>query len=621
MKIVITFVQTPFPRKEAFTSEPTFLNILTFLAGFDQLKIKLKSFQVEDAMESRSSLFDHIVNNIKQDLQSQVAQIAGSLALFGSPVGFANKIGHGVKAFFYEPYQGLVHSPQEFVLGIGKGTSSLLSEVVSGAMNSTGTIFCIYLHMISYLVIHDISVVAMVGTASKGISYLSGDLEFIRKREARQQKHRANRGGIVDGLVEGGENIFSGFKSGFTGLITKPFQEAQRDGFEGFIRGIGMGLVGAAVKPVVGLTDGLTSVASGIQNQVDNHELHKVSRPARALELSLGDCSTLVIVPLSLEACQAREFVLQRAETHKYSDNFIAYVPISDGKDCVILSELYIFWRRAHNLWGRTWYNVSHCTLTDNDVCVVLYSGTDYQIQFVTIPCGKLELAKKLYRTIQQNSYRMGYPDLTLPMDLISATNSSYFKPLLSSQLHINGELDGYRFGQMNNLKLQAITGPEGDVLLRAESTLSRRSESWSVLDEKIRRLLWEWDCTHQGLSASRCCITVLINLSPRSVQISRAQLLIGRNIMIFGSDLTGFDRKYRIIRSNGQAVIFISANNPSPLDIGHLKARIYSPSFSLSIASTQRETSCTGRGGFHVGLLEKTVAEWWCKFVVLIHS
>lgn len=136
LKIIITFIQSPFPRKE--TEESTVLNIITTLAGFDRLKLKLKSFQVEDALESRSSLINHISNNIIEDLQSQIGQIAGSLALFGSPVGFANKIGHGVKAFFYEPYQGLVHSPQEFIVGIGKGTSSLISEVVSGAMNSTG---------------------------------------------------------------------------------------------------------------------------------------------------------------------------------------------------------------------------------------------------------------------------------------------------------------------------------------------------------------------------------------------------------------------------------------------------------------------------------------------------
>ena len=74
--------------------------ILLYVLGFDRLKIKLKSYQVDDVMESRASLTSHIVNNIKQDLSSQVAQIAGSLALFGSPVGFANKIGHGVKVSF-----------------------------------------------------------------------------------------------------------------------------------------------------------------------------------------------------------------------------------------------------------------------------------------------------------------------------------------------------------------------------------------------------------------------------------------------------------------------------------------------------------------------------------------
>jgi hypothetical protein len=58
-------------------------------------------------------------------LQSQLAQIAGSLAVLGSPLGFARKVGHGVKAFFYEPYHGLVQSPHEFVLGIRKGQSSL----------------------------------------------------------------------------------------------------------------------------------------------------------------------------------------------------------------------------------------------------------------------------------------------------------------------------------------------------------------------------------------------------------------------------------------------------------------------------------------------------------------
>ena len=35
----------------------------------------------------------------------------GSLSVIGSPIGFARKVGSGVKSFFYEPYQGL---PCEF---------------------------------------------------------------------------------------------------------------------------------------------------------------------------------------------------------------------------------------------------------------------------------------------------------------------------------------------------------------------------------------------------------------------------------------------------------------------------------------------------------------------------
>lgn len=121
-------------------------------------------------------------------------------------MGFARKIGSGVKSFFYEPYQGAVLGPQDFVVGLGRGTSHLLSNVLSGAMNST---------------------VALVGTASQGISFLSGDAEYVRKRALRRQKNRANRGGIMDGILDGSESILSGFSSGIGGLISKPLEEVR----------------------------------------------------------------------------------------------------------------------------------------------------------------------------------------------------------------------------------------------------------------------------------------------------------------------------------------------------------------------------------------------------------
>jgi hypothetical protein len=73
------------------------------------------------------------------------------------------------------------------------------------------------------------STVAIVGTASKGISFLSGDAEYVRKRALKRQRNRANRGGIVDGILDGSESVISGITSGMSGLVTKPFEEVKEE--------------------------------------------------------------------------------------------------------------------------------------------------------------------------------------------------------------------------------------------------------------------------------------------------------------------------------------------------------------------------------------------------------
>lgn len=292
----------------------------------------------------------------------------------------------------------------------------------------------------------------------------------------------------------------------------------------------------------------------------------------------------------------------------------------------------------------------------------MLYAGNDGQYQLVDIPCSRRSLAVRLYALIEQNSERMGFPALTLPVDqavdalgfnesfsVLSSFASDaaadispkerpvpqlvvtspspdgnipkFLKKIRQNTISLKGELDGYRFGQLNNKVMQPITGPESDVLLRAGASLTDYSASWRILDERVRRVIWEWDCVHKGMSVSRCCATVLINLSSRSVQLSRVQLLLGRGFALHGAEATGFDPKHRLIRPGGHCVLLIWANTPSPMDVGHLKANIYSSSFSMTIASTQMETVCKSKEGFEVGLLEKAVAEWWSKYVVLIHS
>ena len=46
-----------------------------------------------------------------------------------------------------------------------------------------------------------------------------------QRRSLKRQRNRANRGGILDGILDGSESIISGVTSGMSGLVTRPFEE------------------------------------------------------------------------------------------------------------------------------------------------------------------------------------------------------------------------------------------------------------------------------------------------------------------------------------------------------------------------------------------------------------
>ena len=468
------------------------------------------------------------------------------------------------------------------------------------------------------------STVAVVGTATQSISHFTGDADYIRHRSIVRQKNRASRGGILDGIQAGGESIFSGVTSGVTGLIAKPIEEAYRNGLPGLLQGFGLGLIGLAVKPVMGLADGIVTVANGISNQVDPVKIYIHVRPPRALEPSVIDSSRFIIVPLNLDAAFAQELVLKRAKENKYEDSFISFIPLEKKGESVILSEVYLFWRKETSLWGRMWANISHCVFMVDAIGIMLYSGGQSGPELVVIPCHAVSTAKRVYTYLSANASKMGNPSNVIPIEIIlnsldSNDKSSMNQHSLSriTDTSLLGTLDGYRFGTVNNTRLLSIVGCEGDVLTRAKYHVEKGFNSWKQLDENIWTLIWEWGCIHS--SFCRCCIGVFINHSNIPIQISRVQMVKGRNVVMMGSTSTGYEIETRCILPKGIAVIFICAYPQSPLDVGHLHANINTAAFNATLSSVQRETHCESKGGFTVGFLEKTVTDWWSKYVIII--
>ena len=254
----------------------------------------------------------------------------------------------------------------------------------------------------------------------------------------------------------------------------------------------------------MGVTDGVSSVANGILNQVNLNQIYVHIRPPRALEPADADACQLAIVPLNLAAAFAQEFVLKRSRHSNYEDAFISYISLEVDGEAIILSTLYIYWRRAKTLWGRVWTNVSHCLLLGKSVGIMLYSGeSNSSPELVVIPCRSTACAMHLYSYLAANSHRMGNPISVIPADIVeytlmdkkelSSSSSSSPPPKEfhdeedvseefiqqleqvwdgvggSKGLSLLGELDGYRFGSANFTKLKPITGSEEDVLKRAQ--------------------------------------------------------------------------------------------------------------------------------------------------------
>ncbi|XP_024542530.1 uncharacterized protein LOC9648284 isoform X1 [Selaginella moellendorffii] len=100
-----------------------------------------------------------------------------------------------------------------------------------------------------------------LGHMSKGVAALSMDKKFIRSRQKHETKAAVED--IGDGIREGGEALAKGFFRGVTGILTKPLEGARSAGVEGFLQGVGKGVIGAAVQPMSGVLDLLSKTTEG----------------------------------------------------------------------------------------------------------------------------------------------------------------------------------------------------------------------------------------------------------------------------------------------------------------------------------------------------------------------
>eukprot|EP00761_Pharyngomonas_kirbyi_P013510 gb/GECH01013539.1/.p1 GENE.gb/GECH01013539.1/~~gb/GECH01013539.1/.p1 ORF type:complete len:3191 (+),score=691.51 gb/GECH01013539.1/:1-9573(+) len=213
----------------------------------DKAPLRFDTLYLENLFQTPATLKDRVYKHYKRQAIREFFTVVGSIDVLGNPVGLFSDITTGVKIFFYEPAQGFTNGPRDFTKGMVKGTKGLLSNVAHGTSNATTKI---------------------TGSISKGLGMLSLDKEYITER---QRAQRVRPKDVGEGFSGGADAFTHGIWDGMTGIFRKPLEGSQKEGVGGFMKGVGKGLLGVPVKPMVGVLEFATKTTEGIKNTFDAH--------------------------------------------------------------------------------------------------------------------------------------------------------------------------------------------------------------------------------------------------------------------------------------------------------------------------------------------------------------
>lgn len=316
---------------------------------------------VSHVFEAPQALGRVIYTHYSSQLTKQIFAILGSLAIFGAPADFITNVGTGVRDFFYEPINGAVHGPKQFIEGLEAGTQSLARGVFVGVVRGAA------------------NVTELVNANLVG---LTADDEFIDERKAHQRlltdamsRGTASRT-LGDSLILAGASVARGVKSGALGIVEQPAIYASKHGPVGFLKGVGKAIVGALVKPVVGVGDAAVLVMNHVSDATaKSRSPAKIpKRLRRALPSQSSDKTNCVrLVPYDERAAKAQKIV---TGGESLDDVYIGHIHIPSH---LIIASQQCLWaidRRSRDPWCVNWEEISHFSRIDGGIRVLVFSQT-----------------------------------------------------------------------------------------------------------------------------------------------------------------------------------------------------------------------------------------------------
>lgn len=593
------------------------LEMLHRIVSFEDFSICLKSFLVNDAVESSRGLLHRVSSAFAADLRSKLVQIAGqfvgSLSIIGNPVGLYRNIGEGVTECFYEPTEDLLASPVGFVSEVGQRAGLLIGHVASGVLSSSASIV----------------EGASLGFA-RGTAMLDGDTNYSKKVDETRRKNMKSNDGIMFGLQAGGQSVLTGFTAGIKGMVAKPMEEGKKGGALGFVKGIGLGAIGAVVKPMQGVGDGIANVALGVSRQMDTlsvdeqgHVMNSVRRPSRALEAVDGP---EVLTMLELLKAHAKDLVLRLARRDSIDDRYLGCEAVqhNDGLLLVVSEKfVHVLQPTVETIKVKLrvpFANISHAILRLDQqdrrhaVELVVFGTARESIaaEGPGVPCAGRDTALRAYSLLYQSRRLFSNPSLMV----------SPHVAVIQTSTALLDATKAYTFGSVNSKKFaSSCNKSEKQVLgLARDAAAAVSASDPATMDEVAWRLLGDWAISHgTGLQGSRCMVLLMLNASSSAVQFLSINITEGRKycVMPFGNG--GFDSESQSVLPGGAVMLFAYGFVPTILDLSHVKIKVSTSAFEALCSTRSNRSNSETKGTHSVAFLEKSLTDWWAKYVIQI--
>ncbi|GKY91151.1 hypothetical protein MPSEU_000087900 [Mayamaea pseudoterrestris] len=594
------------------TAEHEAMMVFQFIRGMASIAnapLFFTSFVVSHVFEAPDTLTKIIAAHYSSQLTRQIFKLLGSLAILGAPADFLTNVGTGVRDFFYEPIQGAVLGPKEFIQGLDRGTQSLARGLFVGIVRGTANV---------------------TDAVNTNLAGLTADDDFIDERKTHQRMLTdamsrglaANRS-LSDSFGLAGASIARCLRSGALGVLEQPTLYASKHGPVGFVKGLGKGLVGAILKPVVGVGDAAVLVMNHMSDATSMKQAPpKIpKRLRRALPCrSIDHPNCVRLDPYDEKAAKAQKIV---TGSESVNDVYICHLNISSH--LIIASEqcLWAIDRQTRDPWCVNWAEISHYATMEGGVRVVVFSQAGLKTYV-------FDVENKKHRAMFQSLLSMQQRKMGNSSELNSSILSAEPESLSRHQIPgIKAPQVNHIFGSCNQSRKKLDNSVKDEIDLveqcftRVREMSSHSSTFFRTLDEEAWCLVSSWGQVFSGLSSRRCIIASVINGTGAPIQVKSTKLMEGGS-PCYSIPTKEFDAEQGILHPGGVILFFGWGTVPSLLQPGRVFMHIETNAFIGDFSDQKSpETYAESMPGYQVGFLEKSFDEfsWWAKFWLLVRA